>query len=860
MSDTTENLTGGENEDTPNTNLPVMKGMDYEGDQNRNIVDEMETCYLDYAMSVIVQRALPDVRDGLKPVHRRILFAMHDTGLRATGKYRKSATVVGEVLGKYHPHGDTAVYYSMVRMAQDFSLRYPLIDGQGNFGSMDGDNAAAMRYTEVKMDKLGEAMLADIEKETVDWRDNYDASKQEPTVLPTRIPNLLLNGVMGIAVGMATNIPPHNLGELIDALVFILEHESRDSISIEDLLQFIQGPDFPTGGIIYNRKEILEAYARGRGSIVMRGRANIEEMKNGRDAIVVTEVPYQMNKKDFVEKVADLVIEKIIVGISEIRDESNKDGVRVVFELKRDAFPKKILNQLYKLTPLQTSLSYNMIALTGRGLQPRLFNLKEMLVEFLAHRDEVIVRRTRYDLAIAEARAHILEGLKIALDNIDAVIKTIKESKTREEAHDNLMQKFSLSDKQSTAILEMQLQKLAWLERKKIEDELAEKIALIIDLKDILSKPARVSAIMKGEFLELKEKYGDPRRTEVHAGAIWEFNPTDTIPNEDVVVTFSKNGYIKRVKASSFRSQRRGGKGITTAVKDEDEIASILSTKNHNILLFFTNTGRVFRLPTYEIPEMQRTAKGQPIVQSLALAKDESVSAILDLTNTVGKHLFLISALGTVKRIDIAEIANIRASGLIVMKPHDGDTLRWVRVTDGTDNVLMVSRWGKAIQFSENDVRVMGRAAAWVRGMKVANGDSLIEGCVAGKEDKYVFTVWENGMGKISALEDYREQGRWGSGVKVGATTEKTGQVIGAFTLTEVQKKEGSVILISKDGQTVRVPLADIRITGRTTQWVILAKLKNAKDAFTSATVVDKNEGEEDEWDGGAWAPVAEAV
>ncbi len=461
MSDTTENLTGGENEDTPNTNLPVMKGMDYEGDQNRNIVDEMETCYLDYAMSVIVQRALPDVRDGLKPVHRRILFAMHDTGLRATGKYRKSATVVGEVLGKYHPHGDIAVYDSMVRMAQDFSLRYPLIDGQGNFGSMDGDNAAAMRYTEVKMDKLGEAMLADIEKETVDWRDNYDASKQEPTVLPTRIPNLLLNGVMGIAVGMATNIPPHNLGELIDALVFILEHESRESISIEDLLQFIQGPDFPTGGIIYNRKEILEAYARGRGSIVMRGRANIEEMKNGRDAIVVTEVPYQMNKKDFVEKVADLVIEKIIVGISEIRDESNKDGVRVVFELKRDAFPKKILNQLYKLTPLQTSFSYNMIALTGRGLQPRLFNLKEMLVEFLAHRDEVIVRRTRYDLAIAEARAHILEGLKIALDNIDAVIKTIKESKTREEAHDNLMQKFSLSDKQSTAILEMQLQKLA---------------------------------------------------------------------------------------------------------------------------------------------------------------------------------------------------------------------------------------------------------------------------------------------------------------------------------------------------------------------------------------------------------------
>lgn len=456
-----ENLDMPEGETPETPALPIMNGVSYEGDQNRNIVDEMETCYLDYAMSVIVSRALPDIRDGMKPVHRRILYAMHDTGLRATGKYRKSATVVGEVLGKYHPHGDVAVYDSMVRMAQEFSLRYPLVDGQGNFGSMDGDNAAAMRYTEVKMSKLGEAMLADIEKDTVDWRDNYDASKQEPTVLPTRIPNLLLNGVMGIAVGMATNIPPHNLGELIDALIYILRHETPETIMIEDLLEFIKGPDFPTGGIIYNKKDILEAYARGRGSVVMRGRAEIEEMKNGKEAIIITEIPYQMNKKEFVEKVADLVLDKIIVGISEIRDESNKEGIRVVFELKRDAFPKKILNQLYKLTPLQTSFSFNMIALTGRGLQPRLFNLREMLVEFIAHRDEVIVRRTRYDLGVAEARAHILEGLKIALDNIDAVIKTIKESKTKEEAQTNLMQKFALSEKQATAILEMQLQKLA---------------------------------------------------------------------------------------------------------------------------------------------------------------------------------------------------------------------------------------------------------------------------------------------------------------------------------------------------------------------------------------------------------------
>lgn len=713
------------------TSSPIMTGMSYHGDQNRNIVDEMETCYLDYAMSVIVSRALPDIRDGMKPVHRRILYAMYDGGVRATGKHRKSARVVGDVLGKYHPHGDSSVYEAMVRMAQDFSLRYPLVDGQGNFGSMDGDSAAAMRYTEVKMAKLGELMLADIDKETVDWRDNYDASTKEPSVLPTRIPNLLLNGVMGIAVGMATNIPPHNLGELVDGLMFILSHPEPDTISIEDLMQFIHGPDFPTGGIIYNKKDIHEAYARGRGSVVMRGCANIEEMKNGREAIIITEVPYQMNKKDFVEKLADLVIDKVIIGIAELRDESNKDGVRVVIELKRDAFPKKVLNQLYKLTSLQTSFSFNMIALTGRGLQPKLFNLREMLVEFISHRDEVIIRRTRYDLAVAEARAHILEGLKIALDNIDAVIKTIKESKTKEDAHSALMQKFSLSEKQSQAILEMQLQKLAGLERKKIEDELAEKQALIIDLKDILANPTRVKKIIGEELLELKDKYGDPRRTEVHAGAIGEFNPTDTIPNEDVVVTFSKNGYIKRVKASSFRAQRRGGKGITTAVKDEDEIASILSTKNHNILLFFTNTGRVFRLPTYEIPEMQRTAKGQPIVQSFALAKDESISAIIDLTAITGKYLFLISALGVVKRIDMSEIANIRASGLIVMKPHDGDTLRWVRVTDGTDNILMVSRGGKAIQFAETDVRVMGRAAAGVRGMKVGSGDSLIEGCVA---------------------------------------------------------------------------------------------------------------------------------
>jgi DNA gyrase subunit A len=837
--------------DLPTPDAPVisgpaaMIGMNYDGDSDRSLVNEMETCYLDYAMSVIVSRALPDVRDGLKPVHRRVLYAMYEGGVRATGKYRKSARVVGDVLGKYHPHGDTSVYDAMVRMAQDFSLRYPLVDWQGNFGSMDGDNAAAMRYTEVKMDKLGELMLSDIDKDTIDWRDNYDASTQEPSVLPTRIPNLLMNGAMGIAVGMATNIPPHNLGELIDALIFLLNHASPETVAIEELMEFIQGPDFPTGGIIYNKKDLLEAYTRGRGSVVMRGRVGIEEGKGGRDMIVISEVPYQLNKKDFVEKIAGLIVEKIIIGVSDIRDESSSEGVRVVLDLKRDAFPKKIINQLYKLTPLQTSFSYNMIALTDRGMQPRLFNLREMLIAFIEHRREVITRRTAYELAQAEARAHILEWLKIALDNIDAVIRTIKESKTREDAHMALMVGFWLSEKQATAILEMQLQRLAWLERKKIEDELIEKLALIADLRNILETPSRVSTIIGDELTETRDKYNNPRRTEVHTGAIGEFNPTDTIPNEDVVVTMSKNGYIKRVKASAFRTQRRGGKWIAMSVKDEDEIETILSTKNHNTLMFFTNTGRVFRLPTYEIPEMQRTAKGQPVVQFLSLAKDESIASVLDLTNIPGKHLFLISKAAVVKRIDIADIANIRASGLIVMKPHDGDALGWVRVTDGTDNILLVSRGGKAIQFDENDVRVMGRAAAGVRGMKVASTDALIVGCVAGKEAKYILTVSENGMGKISSLEDYREQGRGWSWIKVGATTEKTGAIIGAFTLTVEEKESNSVILISKSGQTIRVPLAEVRVTGRTTQGVIFGKLKDKNDAFTSAAV-SLGGGEED--------------
>lgn len=823
----------------------ISERVNYEWDRDRSIVDEMETCYLDYAMSVIVSRALPDVRDGLKPVHRRILYAMYSTGLRSTSKYRKSAKVVWEVLGNYHPHGDSSVYDAMVRMAQDFNLRYPLVDGQGNFGSMDGDGAAAMRYTEVKMGKLWELLLSDIDKETVDFKDNYDASVQEPMVLPTRIPNLLLNGVMGIAVGMATNIPPHNLTELINALTFMLNHENPHEITIENLMDYIHWPDFPTGGIIYNKKDILEAYATGRWSVVMRWRANIEEGKSGKQMIVISEIPYQLNKSDFVMKIAELVNEKIIVGISDIRDESSSESVRIVIELKRDAFPKKILNQLYKLTPLQTSFAFNMIALTDRWLQPRLFNLREILEEFIVHRKEVVTRRAQYDLRIAEARAHILEWLKIALDNIDAVIKTIRASKNKEEGIPALMDGFGLSEKQATAIWEMQLGKLSGLERQKIEDELAEKIALIADLKDILARPERVRDIIISELAEIKDKFWDARRTEVHPTAIGEWNPTDTIPNEEVVVTLSRNGYIKRIKASSFRVQRRWGKWIANAVKDEDEITTILSTQNHNVLLFFTNTWRVFRLAAYEIPEMQRTAKWQPIVQLLSLAKDEYVNAVLDLLSTDAKHLFLISEKAVVKRIDVSDVSNIRSSWLIVMKPHDGDDLGWVRVTNGNDNILLVSRGGKVIQFSENDVRVMGRAAAGVRGMNIADSDSLIEACVADVGAKYIFTVTENGIGKISALDDYREQKRGGSGVKVATTSDKTGEIIGAYTLTEEQKTEWEVILISKSGQTVRLPLSWVKVQSRTTQGVILAKLKDSSDAFISAAVVKKWEGDD---------------
>jgi len=840
-----ENIENTNPEMEGDNTLPIPEGVVYEGDAPRNISDEMESCYLDYAMSVIVSRALPDVRDGCKPVHRRILYSMHEQGLRPSAKYRKSATVVGDVLGKYHPHGDSSVYEAMVRMAQDFSLRYPLVDGQGNFGSMDGDGAAAYRYTEAKMTKLAELMLADIEKETVDFRDNFDTTRQEPTVLPTRIPNLLMNGVMGIAVGMATNIPPHNLWELIGAIKHILTSENPEEITVEGLMEFVKGPDFPTGGIVYDKEALLTAYSTGRGSVVMRGLASIEENKKGRKYILISEIPYGLNKASLVEKIADLVRDKKLVGISDIRDESNKESVRVVVELKKDSFPKKILNQLYKLTPLQTSFGYNMIGLGDRGMQPRLYNLKELLSEFIDHRKEVVTRRTQYELKIAEARAHILEWLKKALDHIDEIIKTIRASETKEDAKNNLMGTWDFSVLQADAILEMKLQKLAGLERKKIENELKEKLELIADLKDILAKPERVVAIINEELDQILDVFGDERRTQVNTGKVGEFNAKDTIPNEDVVVVLTKNSYIKRLKANSFRTQRRGGKGITTATKEDDEIKLVVPTSNHADLLFFTSKGRVFNLPAYEIPETTRIAKGQPVINLLNLGKDEEIAAILDITREKKKFLFFVTDGGTVKKLDMDQVKNIRSNGLIVLKIKEGDNLSWVKTTTGEDNIFIATREGKAIQFDEGDVRPMGRAAAGVRGINLKGDDNVIEVAIVGEENKYVFIVTENGLGKITDIEEYRNQKRWGAGVKAMAVTPKTGKLVSAKILTEEDKKESDVLLISKWGQTIRLNLKGVRKTSRVTQGVILTKLKDGSDCIVRASIIREVDDEE---------------
>ena len=808
----------------------------------RPIVTEMEESYLSYAMSVIVSRALPDARDGLKPVHRRILYGMHQLGLRSAAKYRKSALIVGDVMGKYHPHGDSSIYEALVRMAQEFSMRYPLVDGQGNFGSIDGDGAAAMRYTESRMEKITDDILSDIDKDTVDFVANYDASRKEPAVLPSKIPNLLLNGTVGIAVGMATNIPPHNLHELINAINHLLDNPEA---TVEDLLKYVQGPDFPTGGIIYDKEAIKQAYLTGRGSIMIRAKAEIEEMSaSGRFHIRVSEIPYQVNKSLLIQKMAQLVNDKIIVGISDIRDESDREGIRVIIEMKKDAYPQKILNQLYKHTDLQTSFGYNMIALAD-GLQPRLMNLQELLAVFIEHRRVVIRRRVTFERDRAMERAHILEGLVIALDNIDDVVDTIRKSETKEIARERLMKKFKLSELQAVAILEMRLQTLAGLERQKIVDELKAVKAFIDECNEILGSKAKIDNVFRQELTDIKKSYGDDRRTAVVPNAAGEFSAKDTIPNAPMIVTLTRSGYVKRLSPLQFRAQHRGGKGIKGAdVRDDDEVLSILHVMNHDDLLFFTNTGRLFQMPAYELPQAGRIARGQAIVNLLQLKPEERLTAILKADLSEAKYLFMITDRGTVKRTEVTEFQNIRKSGLIAQKLPEGENLRWVVTTDGKNEILIVSQKGKAIRFKEDDVRPMGRSAAGVYGIRLADNDRVVEaGVIRDASKSKLMVVMENGLGKMSPVTEYRFQGRGGSGVKAAQLTTKTGDIIGAVVLEE--GAEGDLLCISKQGQTIRMGLKDIPSRGRATQGVIVMRLDPPDKVATMSVVMFDKEAEE---------------
>jgi len=693
--------------------------------ERTSISEEVQGAYLDYAMSVIVSRALPDVRDGMKPVHRRILYAMWSVGLKSTARFRKSATVVGEVLGKYHPHGDLAVYNSLVRMAQDFSMRHPLVWGQGNFGSMDGDNAAAMRYTECKLAAIADELLLDIEKDTVDFVPNYDGSHKEPTVLPAKLPSLLLNGTVGIAVGMATNIPPHNLVELCDATRHLLDHPDA---TVKDLLKYVKGPDFPTGGIIYDKKDIENACTNGRGGIVIRAKSEIIEEKADHFKIIISEIPYQVNKAALLEKIASLVHEKRLDGIRDLRDESSKGDVRIVIELKRDAYPKKVLNKLFHMTSLQDTFHVNMLALVDNGSQPRMLNLKSILEHFILHRKEVIRRRTEFDLAKAQERAHILKGLKIALDNMTQVIKTIRESYDKEEARTKIMKKFRLSERQAVAILEMRLQQLANLERKRIEDELKEKLALVKELEEILRSPKRIVRIIREETKNISDKYGEPRRTQVVPHGVKEFAAEDFIPNEKTIIMITHDGYIKRLPPDTFKTQTRGGKGIAgLKTKDEDVVEHMFTTTTHADLFFFTTRGRAFKLKAYEVPQTSRTSKGQALVNFLQLAPNEKVSAVLsgeDISEY--KYLLMTTSSGTVKKTAIKDFENVRSNGLIAIKLRSDDYLQWVHPTTGKDDIFLVTDQGQSIRFNEKDIRVMGRAASGVRGIKLKGGDRVV--------------------------------------------------------------------------------------------------------------------------------------
>lgn len=805
----------------------------------RDINTEMQESYLDYAMSVIVARALPDVRDGLKPVHRRILFAMDNIGLRSTAKYRKSATVVGEVLGKYHPHGDTAVYDSMVRMAQNFSLRYPLVDGQGNFGSIDGDNAAAMRYTEAKMDKMAEEILSDIDKDTVDFVPNYDGTQKEPVVLPSRLPNLLLNGSEGIAVGMATKIPPHNLSELIDGITYLID--SPDA-TVEDLMKFVKGPDFPTGGVIYDNGEIKSAYGTGKGGIVMRAVAEIEEEKRG-FRIVISEIPYQVNKATLIERISELVRDKKIIGISDIRDESDrKHMVRVVIELKKDAYPNKILNQLFKLTAMQTTFNVNTIALVNQ-IHPQLLTLRSILEEFVKHRQEVVKRRSEFELRRAKERAHILEGLLIALGKIDEVIATIKKSASQEEAKINLMKRFKLTEIQSLAILAMQLRTLAGLERQKIKDEYGELQKKIKWLESLIASKAKMLSVIKDELLEIKEKYGDERRTKIIKKDLGKFNEEDLIPNEQIVLTITSGNYIKRVLSSAYRTQGRGGKGVLgMATKDEDAVDQMAEANNHDDVLFFTNQGRVFQTKAYEIPASSRIAKGQPIVNLLQLAPEENVTAFVTIPD-INDNYFLVMATrqGTVKKTPVKAFANIRKTGIIAIGLDPGDELGWVKVTEGRDEIVIVTELSQAIRFAEKEIRPMGRGARGVRGMKLRKGDAVIGMDVVIPNSELV-VITENGYGKRTDIAQFTPHHRGGVGIKAGVVTPKTGKTVDIKTITGIKE---DLIVISKQGTIIRTPLKNISKIGRATQGVRIMRVSEGDNISSIASIPKiKDEGE----------------
>jgi len=865
--------------------------------QITNITDELQKSYLDYAMSVIVARALPDVRDGLKPVHRRILYAMHQMGLTHTSANTKSAKVVGEVLGKYHPHGDMAVYDSMVRMAQTFSMRYPLIKGQGNFGSVDGDSAAAMRYTEVKLAAISQTILQDMEKDTVDYIDNFDSTLKEPIYLPSLLPNLLLMGAEGIAVGMATKIPPHNLTEVVDAIIATIkkgvvitdekkQQENTDfvikkinlvasgekekltekeitpdnisfesEITIDELTDIIPGPDFPTGATIYDAESLKEMYSTGKGRVLIRGVAEIKEGVKGRQQIVITEIPYQVNKAEMVAKIAELVKDKKIVGISDLRDESDKAGLTVVVELKRDAKPKAVLNNIYKHTKLQTTFSANFVALVDGT--PHTLNLKQILTEYIKHRQKVVVRRTIFELTQAKKRAHILEGLKIALDNLDAVIETIKKSKTQEDAKVNLMKKFKLTEVQTIAILDMQLRRLAALEREKIEKEYQEIKKLIDQLTAILKDPKKVLEIISKELTELREKYGDARLTKIYKQKVGVFSDEDLVPKEETLIMITKTGYIKRLPLGTYRSQRRGGKGVLgMTTKDEDELQSLISATTHDTMLFFTNKGRVFSTKAWEIPETSRQAKGQAIINLVNLEQGEDVLSVLPISEKDDiKHLIISTKNGVVKKTRIKEFQNLRSSGLIAIRLRKDDSLVSVLPTTGEDHILLVTKKGKSIRFPESNVRPMGRATSGVSGIKIDQGDAVISMEVfpakldipKDKRKKFfrdILTISQHGLGKRTPIHLFPVQKRTGKGVKAAVINAKTGDLAAASMVTQAVDQ---VIMTSKDGQVIKLPLKNIPQLGRATQGVILMRFSVKSDLVAACACIAKDGDDEEE-------------